>query len=514
MATSGAKLAQRATPPLRAATRRPPWLELAAAFPICGCPAVTCLLRRRGATFSASWQTDGAQLTFRKPLPDGTTVQGAKTLTYYIGSGAHARGFLFQEQDQAFQAPVAYYGDARRWDLAPGYEGERSILLGRKIEPGCLNCHASGLRSAGPTLFEEGAVSCERCHGPGERHVSSVQSGLPRAPLNIVNPAKLEPESRDGVCAQCHLMGETRVAKTGRSETTFRPGDRLAQHVLPFVWSSPDKADLKVIGHFEGLWQSKCKRVSGDKLSCLTCHDPHTTIPAAEKSAYYREKCLACHQQASCKLPSAARNREGDSCIACHMPSRPSSDGQHTAFTDHLIRCKAQDARPTRHSEDLVPFWTSSASDRDYALAYADKAWLRGDAASIRRAHEKLQAVLSQAPNDAAVAAQLAYTDDLGGDTANAEALYRVALKADPENLIALTNLAAHLAQQGQLSKAIDLWRKALVINPGLLIPGLNLARAEDAQGHRREALEIISQVLSLNPDSQEAFDLRRKLVP
>jgi tetratricopeptide (TPR) repeat protein len=147
-------------------------------------------------------------------------------------------------------------------------------------------------------------------------------------------------------------------------------------------------------------------------------------------------------------------------------------------------------------------------------LAYADKAWLRGDAASIRRAHEKLQAVLSQAPNDAAVAAQLAYTDDLGGDTANAEALYRVALKADPENLIALTNLAAHLAQQGQLSKAIDLWRKALVINPGLPIPGLNLARAEDAQGHRREALEILSQVLSLNPDSQEAFDLRRKLVP
>jgi tetratricopeptide (TPR) repeat protein len=75
-----------------------------------------------------------------------------------------------------------------------------------------------------------------------------------------------------------------------------------------------------------------------------------------------------------------------------------------------------------------------------------------------------------------------------------------------------LTNLAAHLAQQGQLSKAIELWRKALVINPGLPIPGLNLARAEDAQGHRREALEALGQVLSLNPDSQEALNLRRKL--
>ena len=466
---------------------------------------------KAGATYAISGQGH-PQLHYRKKMPDGSVLQGTKDLSYYIGSGAHGRGFVFEEAGQAFQAPVAYYGAERGWDLAPGYEGETSILLGRKIEKGCISCHASGFNPKQPALFTEGAVSCERCHGPGSDHVATVQAGKPTGSLRIVNPSKLEAESRDSVCAQCHLTGQTRVMKPGRSEATYRPGEHLADYVVPFVWASPNKAELKVVGHFEGLWQSKCKRVSGDKLSCLTCHDPHTTVAPADRNAYYRNKCLSCHQETSCKLPVVARKAQNDSCISCHMQTRASSDGQHTSFTDHSISRDNAAPNQTSHSDELVSFWPARASDRDTALAYASEATIRGDAASIQQAHQKLQAVWSSGQTDAAVATQLEYSEDLLGATDRAGTLYRQALKSEPEDLTALTNLATHLARGGNLEEPIALWQKALLINPGLQAPGLNLALAEQMEGHRAAALEVLRQVLSLNPDLPPALKLRDKL--
>lgn len=475
-------------------------------------PAGEVWAAKAGATFSFSWQAGNPQMAFRKRMANGTTVRGTKNLIYYIGSGSHARGFIFQEEGQLFQAPIAYYGNVRGWDLAPGFEQESVIFLGRKIETGCLNCHTSGSGVTTPPIFQEGAVSCERCHGPGEKHLSAVLSGKRRGSLEIVNPLNLEPERRDSICAQCHLTGETRVLKVGKSETSFRPGDLLAEHVVPFVWSEPDSSEFKVVGHFEGLWQSKCKRLSGDRLSCLTCHDPHANVSDEEKGAYYRGKCLGCHQQSACKATASARSAHADSCIACHMGKKTSTDGQHTAFTDHSIHRKPEKLQHTPRSEQLQAFWPDRASVRDYALAYADEAWKRGDAASARAAHEKLQAVWSSAPHDDSVAAQLGYTSDLNGDAQRAEALYRQALTSDPDNLVALANLATHLAQRNQLQAAIDLWQKALAINPGLLIPGLNKALAENAAGNRQAGLETVRRVLSLYPDSERALKLEREL--
>ena len=441
-------------------------------------------------TYSFTSLDGKPQLHYRKQMADGTTIEGSKALTYYVGSGAHGRGFIFEEQGQPFQSPIAFYGAERGWDLAPGYEGETSVFLGRKVETACLSCHTTSL--------QEGAISCERCHGPGEQHAKAVRSA-------IVNPAKLDAERRDSVCAQCHLTGETRVAKPGRSETSFRPGDLLTDHIVPFVWANPDKSEFKVVGHFEGLWQSKCKRMSGDKLSCLTCHDPHLKITEAEKSTYYRQKCLTCHEQASCKAPAEERTAKADSCIACHMPTRPSTDGQHTAFTDHSIRRNAKAQITLGHSRELTPFWKSNVTERDYALAYADQA-------NFQEAHVRLKAVWQASPTDPDVAAQLAYTYDLAGEPDKAEALYQQALKLDPANLLALTNLGTHLARKGQVEQAVDMWKKAVALNPGLPAPGLNLARGQLLEGRDAEALETIRRVLSFNPDSEPALGLQRQI--
>ena len=194
------------------------------------------------------------------------------------------------------------------------------------------------------------------------------------------------------------------------------------------------------------------------------------------------------------------------------MSQRPSTDGQHTAFTDHSIRRNPAEQPALGHSPQLTAFWKTSATERDYALAYADEAWQHGDPASFKQAHDKLQAVWQASPADAAVAAQLAYTYDLAGEPDRAEALYQQALKLEPDNLLALTNLGTHLARKGQIDQAVSLWRKALTLNPGLQAPGLNLARGELRQGQTAEALETIRRVLSLNPDSPAALEMQNQL--
>src|SRR5882762_4686670 len=133
-------------------------------------------------------------------------VQGERILEWFIGSGSVGRSYAFSLDGFLFQSPVSYYSIAAKWDISPGYRQYRTINLTRAVETACLQCHASRLQPLagvqnrfGRPPFLEGGVGCERCHGPGKNHAAGSRE--------IVNPAKLDPPRRDGVCAQCHLTG-------------------------------------------------------------------------------------------------------------------------------------------------------------------------------------------------------------------------------------------------------------------------------------------------------------------
>ncbi len=79
-----------------------------------------------------------------------------------------------------------------------------------------------------------------------------------------------------------------------------------------------------------GLLASRCFRESGGKLSCLTCHDPHTDA-RPRNSAFYIDRCLSCH--ANVAHHSAAQKKN---CLPCHM--KQTSLGRYLVFTDHRIR--------------------------------------------------------------------------------------------------------------------------------------------------------------------------------
>lgn len=225
-------------------------------------------------TYSVSLARDSLLLTIQKigSANEATT----RRLAYFVGSGAVARSYLLDVDGFLYEAPVSYYAASQKWSFAPGYERYSYPFLARAVPPGCLECHASGVLPITDTQngyerppFLEGGVSCERCHGPGLAHVRSAK------PADIVNPAKLDPSRRDSVCDQCHLAGDVRIQRAGAS-AEFHAGEKFSDWVAVFARDAGPN-QMTVTSHAANLAQSACKRASGDRLWCGSCHDAHST---------------------------------------------------------------------------------------------------------------------------------------------------------------------------------------------------------------------------------------------
>jgi hypothetical protein len=87
-----------------------------------------------------------------------------------------------------YQAPATFYTQRGIWDLPPGFENGANSRFSRKIELECMSCHngfpvmAEG--SENKYSHVPGGIDCERCHGPGSRHVEEKRRG------NIVDVTK------------------------------------------------------------------------------------------------------------------------------------------------------------------------------------------------------------------------------------------------------------------------------------------------------------------------------------
>lgn len=471
-----------------------------------------------GILYRIDRDSKGQHLSFEstRPATDQEAFRGSRRLEYYIGSGAAARGYIFSMEGYWFQSPVSYYSRRRKWDVAPGYEQDKSLDISRPVDRQCLECHASRVQLVEGTRnkyhgapFLEGAVGCERCHGPGAAHVKRMSAGAETGSKEIVDPSRLEPAQRDSVCARCHLTGEINVARLGRSLSAFRPGDVLSDHSVAFVWSPPEEDGIKVIGHFERLWQSRCKQESGDSLWCGTCHDPHSVPSDDERAEYFRAKCLSCHESKLNAGHARLAERRDNDCKACHMPNTRARDGGHSAFTDHSIpRRSHRKRRPVEARRELVPFWTGSGADRELGLAYARLALRERDRSYAIRAFQLLEKV--PASNDPQVAMQLAFLYDRRGDQTKAIELYRRAASLDPSLLTATVNLGGKLALQGRYQEAAKLWEDALTRNAGLEAARINSAIAHRRMGNEAAARTQLLKVLQFSPGSEAARKLLR----
>lgn len=451
------------------------------------------------------YQLEFAQQRVRQP------IGGQRALRYFIGSGAAARTFLIDEDGFLFESPATYYRRSSSWKASPGFESLDYPYLTRPIVPGCLQCHASGIQANSGTLngyaatpFLENGVACERCHGPGSDHI--------RNHTPMVNPAKLAPAARDSICAQCHLSGEVRVAKAGKPDRALTAGDLLKNDLTVFVRAG-SSSELRVTSHVENLAQSACKRASGDRMWCGTCHDPHTTPEPAAKAAYYRGKCLTCHQTQDCHESAAARQAKGDSCTECHMPRSQASDVQHVVFTDHSIRRRPAAAGTAPDSDgELTPYAAYTATTRDLALAYAVVALRDRKTADRARAFTWLKRAAADNTADAEALAYLAEFYRDAKDDAHALPLYQKVWSMDKSQYAAAAALGAYQMQRGNLAEAIRFWREALALNPAMVLVRVNMANALLRSGNSSEAKAELEQALRFNPASPEARALLSRI--
>lgn len=459
---------------------------------------------------------EGGRAWLNFDRPGDPEVRGTRELLYYIGSGHRGLTYLFETDGFLFESPVNWYANKHMWDTAPAYQTAREIPLNLPAYTSCLRCHVSGMQPPAPGTdnrypeppFTQNGVACERCHGPGEAH---VKGGA------IVNQAKLPPARRDEVCMQCHLEGKAAIERPGRHVYEFQAGDALSDYIRYFLLADAKGSGLGAVSQVEALAQSQCKKKSGDAMSCTSCHNPHQSVAAEDRIAFYRGKCLACHGAAF----GAKHHPDHPDCTACHMPASASTDVAHTQVTDHRIPRRPQlSPQLLQNAQEissslprLVPFPASKTEPdlRDLALAWNSIAE-NGMSVAEPHARDLLANAVKQLPDDPALLSAFAYSEQRRGSIAHARELYEKALALDPSLVDAATNLGVIDAQAGDLQAAVKLWKNAFQRTPARSSIGLNLARAYCAAGKFDEARTYAARVLEFNPDQPSARKLLQSL--
>jgi tetratricopeptide (TPR) repeat protein len=418
---------------------------------------------------------------------------------FAIGSGKHGRSFVVSRDGSLFQSPISWYAEPHRWGLSNGFTAAR--LGGMPVDASCLSCHCSATESVDGTVnrFHEplkhaNAIGCERCHGPGELHVA----GGPQNPegqdvdRTIVNPVHLEPALRDAVCQQCHMNSGYRILRLGRSFSDYRPGLPLDSAWSVYVKPAALAEDYRTASRPEQMRSSRCFAGSGGKLGCISCHDPHEQPAPQARIAFYRERCLRCHTEATCALPTAVRRQRDrdDSCIACHMPSSGSKSSAHAHDTDHRIR-----RQPDQPGSDAAPVWRpgdplltpfplgphgagESEEARGLGIALVKTA---EESEPLRRqaslmSLSLLEEAVRQRPDDfpawQAKARALRYL----GSPEQAMADLERALALSPRQEITLQEAATLATDMDNVSAAVAYWRRLLAVNPASTVGHASLA--------------------------------------
>jgi hypothetical protein len=257
-------------------------------------------------------------------------TDGVKTISepilYSFGLGVTGQTYVFRHNSKLYESRVSYFQALQNLDITIGQTRlvPTSVddAIGRPIAPdeaqGCFGCHSTAASSGSQLQLESlvPGVSCEACHGPGEKHVAAVKARNLKD-LQIFNPATLSAhELSQEFCGACHTSFEAAMVMPGQG------GSNNIRFQPYRIFNSP--------GH------NKADR----RTSCVACHNPHDKLE--HEAAFYDSKCFACHlsnpKEAKTELRAAsACPVSTKQCVTCHMP-KVELPGMHFSFTDHWIR--------------------------------------------------------------------------------------------------------------------------------------------------------------------------------
>ncbi len=452
-------------------------------------------------------------------------------ISYVIGSGEGGIGFLIERNGYLFEAPLSYYAQSAGWSFSPGYE-LHNYAFRRPVVAECLGCHSGRPRPIYGTAglyrdppFEELAVGCENCHGPGELHVSErrARAPLPRAfDTSIVNPARLSGWMSDNICMKCHQAGDVRIEQPGKHAEDFRPGTRLDTVVEVFKVPLQREAAGQhgvLLEHYYSMTMSKCYRLSSGALHCTSCHEPHTQLTEAAAVTYYRSRCLVCHTSLPCKLDASERQKTTppDACTACHMPKRDVLTIAHAALTEHRIVTGPEEPLPDdawRSADSVSGLVRVTAQPNDRSTAVPDIVLFQAYAKLIHEGYDEFRprmdailARLSRAPpDDARVLSALARREVESGTPNSYELAAKYLTRAVKTEHAAADDflLLAQLdSRANKHVEAIQTLRTGMRANP--YVPEITDAIAAEyvKLGDYSNSLEVIRRGLSLFPDDK-----------
>jgi Cytochrome c3 len=266
---------------------------------------------------------DQGQLVIEAPNKD-TGAPVPVPIDLVLGSGKTGMTYLALHDQGSVEIRQSFFPAQKKYHITPGQEEFEAKVIGQThTVPDalrCVGCHSVVVPSA--ALIPEQrffGVGCESCHGSGAEHVAAMEhkdksKGLQITVLRGAGGARL-----NVTCGKCHRTPakvETMDALAKQATNRFQP---------------------------YGLSLSQCFKKSQDKLSCVTCHNPHQDASTDHRT--YEKTCLRCHSAPQKVCPVNPTEK----CVSCHMPTKPVFPG--TSFpikmADHFIRIYKK-GKPTR----------------------------------------------------------------------------------------------------------------------------------------------------------------------
>lgn len=252
---------------------------------------------------------------------------------------------------QAFT--IAWDIQKKRWfDLYPDEKVDVSdpahwTSLSFTANSSCMECHMTNMTlnhdvetDTYDTKWSEVNVSCQSCHGPGEKHLEwateqeqgtdKVAVSMKKVDLNhkglVVDYPALNSHQQVETCARCHSRRYSVSENDAHGRSLY--DDFMPELIRQGIYYA-DGQVLEEDYVFGSFIQSKMHK-SG--VTCMDCHEPHGLGLRKEGNAL----CTTCHQEAAPKerfasLPAKGydspehhfheEKSEGAQCVSCHMPT-------------------------------------------------------------------------------------------------------------------------------------------------------------------------------------------------